>query len=193
MHHNSHRHWWKPHNGPYPPVTIPKSCNICQNAEFLRGISCFWFFDAQNEGQDDLMTATHVTHVLSYTYVKCTFYTYVKYFLCKSVLLNWRCLLYFRELLSIFFTLRCNSNFDRECHFQYPSALFEMLWWNNRNHWRIQGGAPGTPPRGSKFFHFHAVFGKKLKNNSTFGSWRPPGKILDPPLVTTWYFKRFAA
>ena len=39
-------------------------------------------------------------------------------------------------------------------------------------------GAPGTrpppPPRGSKFFHFHAVFGKKLKNNSIFGSWRPP-------------------
>ena len=42
-------------------------------------------------------------------------------------------------------------------------------------HWRIQGG--------SKFFHFHAVFGKKLKNNSTFGSWPPPpGEILDPPL-----------
>ena len=37
-------------------------------------------------------------------------------------------------------------------------------------------GAPGTraPPWGSKFFHFHAVFGKKLKNNSTFGSWCPP-------------------
>ena len=48
-----------------------------------------------------------------------------------------------------------------------------------------KGGAPGTraPPGGSKFFHFHAVFGKKLKNNSTFGSWRTPlGKILDPPL-----------
>ena len=37
----------------------------------------------------------------------------------------------------------------------------------------------------SKLFHFHAVFGKKLKNNSTFGSWRTPlGKILDPPLLT---------
>ena len=49
-------------------------------------------------------------------------------------------------------------------------------------------GAPGTraPPWGSKFFHFHALFGKKLKNNSTFGSWRTPlGKILDPPLVHT--------
>ena len=48
-------------------------------------------------------------------------------------------------------------------------------------------GAPGTrappPPPGSKFFHFHAVFGKNVKNNSNFGSWRPPpGKILDPPL-----------
>ena len=46
-------------------------------------------------------------------------------------------------------------------------------------------GAPGTraPSWGSKFFHFHAVFGKNVKNNSNFGSWRPPlGKILDPPL-----------
>ena len=48
-----------------------------------------------------------------------------------------------------------------------------------------RGGArDARPPWGSKFFHFHAVFGKKLKNNSTFGSWRPPpGKILDPPLI----------
>ena len=38
-----------------------------------------------------------------------------------------------------------------------------------------KGGRQGcVPPRGSKFFHFHAVFGKKLKNNSTFGSWHPP-------------------
>ena len=47
-------------------------------------------------------------------------------------------------------------------------------------------GEPGTrpPPPGSKFFHFHAVFSKNLKNNSNFGSWRTPlGKILDPPLV----------
>ena len=45
-----------------------------------------------------------------------------------------------------------------------------------------QGRAP--PPGGSKFFHFHAVFGKNVKNNSNFGSWRPPpGKILDPPLI----------
>ena len=37
-------------------------------------------------------------------------------------------------------------------------------------------GAPGTraPPWGPKFFHFHALFGKKLKNNSTSGSWRTP-------------------
>ena len=38
-----------------------------------------------------------------------------------------------------------------------------------------KGGAPGTPPPwGSKFFHFHAVFAKKLNNNSPFGSWRTP-------------------
>ena len=50
----------------------------------------------------------------------------------------------------------------------------------------LRGGRQGrVPPRGSKFFHFHAVFGKNLKNNSNFGSWRTPlGKILDPPLIT---------
>ena len=50
-------------------------------------------------------------------------------------------------------------------------------------------GAPGTraPPRGSKFFHFHAVFGKKLKNNSTFGSWRPPGE--NPGSATAYRLK----
>ena len=48
-----------------------------------------------------------------------------------------------------------------------------------------RGGArDARPPWGSKFFHFHAVFGKNVKNNSNFGSWRPPlGKILDPPLI----------
>ena len=53
------------------------------------------------------------------------------------------------------------------------------------SHWRIQGGRQGrAPPPGSKFFHFHAVFGKNLKNNSNFGSWRTPlGKNLDPPLL----------
>ena len=40
-----------------------------------------------------------------------------------------------------------------------------------------RGGArDARPPWGSKFFHFHAVFGKNVKNNSNFGSWRPPGE-----------------
>ena len=48
-----------------------------------------------------------------------------------------------------------------------------------RNHFSVSqcsGGSKGAPgaPWGSKFFHFNAVFGKKLKNNSTFGSWRTP-------------------
>ena len=30
-------------------------------------------------------------------------------------------------------------------------------------HWRIQGGARDAPPWGSKFFHFHVVFGKKIE------------------------------
>ena len=55
-----------------------------------------------------------------------------------------------------------------------------------RMHWRIQGGAPGTraPPWGSKFFHFHAVFGKNLKNNSNFESWRTP---LGKSWIRHWY------
>ena len=60
-------------------------------------------------------------------------------------------------------------------------------------HWRIQGGRQGrrAPPR-SKFFHFHAVFGKILKNNSNFGSWRTPlGKILDPPLHSVEFSFKF--
>ena len=59
-----------------------------------------------------------------------------------------------------------------------------------RNYWRIQGGRQGRPqPPESKFFHFHAVFSKNLKNNSNFGSWRTPlGKILDPPLEASTIF-----
>ena len=52
-------------------------------------------------------------------------------------------------------------------------------------------GAPGTHPQGSKFFHFHAVFGKKLQNKSTFRTWRTPqenpGSATDntlwPPII----------
>ena len=43
------------------------------------------------------------------------------------------------------------------------------------------------PPRGSKFFQFHAVFGKIWQNRllapPPLGSWRSLlGEILDPPL-----------
>ena len=70
-------------------------------------------------------------------------------------------------------------------------ALLNLKYKTNclreHDHWRIQGGCQGhVPPLGSKFFHFHAVFGKNVKNNSNFGSWHPPlGKILDPPLMTS--------
>ena len=63
-------------------------------------------------------------------------------------------------------------------HYTHPggssvkSFLEEMI---TENIGGSKGGArDARPPLGSKFFHFHAVFGKKLKNNSTFGSWRPP-------------------
>ena len=43
------------------------------------------------------------------------------------------------------------------------------------------------PPGGSKFFQFHAVFGKIWQNRMLappLGSWRPLlGEILDPPLI----------
>ena len=49
-----------------------------------------------------------------------------------------------------------------------------------------KGGRQGRalPPGGPNSFIFMQFSGTKLKNNSTFGSWRPPplGKILDPPL-----------
>ena len=50
----------------------------------------------------------------------------------------------------------------------------------------LRGGARDArpPPGGPNSFIFMQFSGTKLKNNSTFGSWRPPlGKILDPPLV----------
>ena len=51
-----------------------------------------------------------------------------------------------------------------------------------------KGGARGTrPPRGPRFFQFHAVFGKIWQNRMLappLGSWRPLlGEILDPPLI----------
>ena len=50
------------------------------------------------------------------------------------------------------------------------------------------GGAWGThaPPWASKFFRFHAVFGKIWRVHAPLEGSRPPlGKILDPPLGLT--------
>ena len=73
-------------------------------------------------------------------------------------------------------------------------VLQEMLWemWENIHSWsqfltdfHIWPTKLKLRNSSTRFFHFHAVFGKNLKNNSTFGSWRTPlGKILDPPLNT---------
>ena len=49
-------------------------------------------------------------------------------------------------------------------------------------HWRTQAG------RGSKFFHFHAVFGKNWKFFLGVGA--SLGKILDPPLRWSWNKKK---
>ena len=85
-------------------------------------------------------------------------------------------------------------------HLRIHGFFLQPNWWVPG--WPIYftgqaiGGSKGVPGMhaplwGSKFFHFHAVFGKNLKNNSNFGSWHTPvGKILDPPLqavlLTIW-------
>ena len=86
-------------------------------------------------------------------------------------------------LLSIYSSLWSEAMFpSRKIWISFSKDKNDSSYFN---HWRIQGGRQGrAPPRGSKFFHFHAVFGKNVKNNSNFGSWRSPlEKILDPPLL----------
>ena len=60
-------------------------------------------------------------------------------------------------------------------------------------HSKILGARP-PPPKGSKFFQFHAVFGEIWQNRMLAppppspGSWRPLlGEILDPPLLLARY------
>ena len=70
---------------------------------------------------------------------------------------------------------------------------FENFKPNEHLFFVISGGSKGArgtrapSPRGSKFFLFHAVFGKFLQNRMLAPppwSWRPLlGEILDPPLV----------
>ena len=43
-------------------------------------------------------------------------------------------------------------------HWSYRLSVYRYTY-----HWRIQGGRQGSVPPGSKFFHFHAVFGKKIE------------------------------
>ena len=67
-------------------------------------------------------------------------------------------------------------------------------WINNNLYWTNTGNYSdgsnwvrrGRAPPGSKFFHFHAVFGQKIGYHTHFGSWRPLRKILDPPLNYTY-------
>ena len=71
------------------------------------------------------------------------------------------------------------------------SVIFNILIINSSKAVAdLKGGREGRaalPPRGPKFFQFHAVFGKIWQNHMLAppprGSWRPLlGKILDPPL-----------
>ena len=68
------------------------------------------------------------------------------------------------------------------------SLTCQLLNWSL---WEVPladlGGAWGThaPPWASKFFRFHAVFGKIWRVHAPPGGFTPPlGKILDPPLGT---------
>ena len=62
-----------------------------------------------------------------------------------------------------------------QSHFQFPS---KHPW-----HWRIQGGTRDAPS-GSKFFHFQAVFDKKIAKLSHFRSGTPPQEY--PGSATGW-------
>ena len=81
--------------------------------------------------------------------------------------------------LAITFLLRCH---DFGCH-GLLLFLYELLSVTTDLSVERQvsyvihciGGSKGgardaRPPWGSKFFHFHAVFGKNVKNNSNFRS-----------------------
>ena len=75
------------------------------------------------------------------------------------------------------FTLKVDS-FYRRKFVRYNRALADL------------GGAWGThaPPWASKFFRFHAVFGKIWRVHAPPGGFTPPlGKILDPPLPGVRY------
>ena len=55
-------------------------------------------------------------------------------------------------------------------------------------HLRIGGGdTRDAPPLGSKFFHFHEVFGKNLQNNANLAVGAPSGK--NPGSATVIYQK----
>ena len=58
-------------------------------------------------------------------------------------------------------------------------------------HYITVGGSKGgtSDPRGSKFFHFHAVLGKNIENNRTFGSWRTSPSTENPGFATGNSFK----
>ena len=87
----------------------------------------------------------------------------VQYHPQSKVMVCWRTERSHSQLVDIFpFHTNCTNQ----------KSIFVMITSNIGG---SKGGRQGrAPPRGSKFFHFHAVFGKDLKNNSNFRSWRPP-------------------
>ena len=53
----------------------------------------------------------------------------------------------------------------------------------------LRGGARDAPiPWGSKYFHFHAIFGQKEGSHTHLGSWRPPGENPRSATESIWFF-----
>ena len=80
------------------------------------------------------------------------------------------------KIFILYFTLKCvfaliSGNYQTS-RSRYDDYIFMIQ--DSHNTLADPRGRQGRPPPGSYFFHFHAVFGKNVKNNSNFGSWRPP-------------------
>ena len=83
-------------------------------------------------------------------------------------------------------SLSANDYILQECSGRQTVTLLKPLFNSSLTALAdLGGGAWGThaPPWASKFFRFHAVFGKIWRVHAPPGGFTPPlGKILDPPL-----------
>ena len=108
-------------------------------------------------------------------------------FLCNNQCELWRLLI---KLLHVLFACGTFKNFI-QTHRCIPFMVLNVFNSHNSLFATViiggsRGGREGRtpPPWASKFFRFHAVFGKIWRVHAPPGGFTPPlGKILDPPLV----------